>query len=93
VSIGGRDIRIPEQAYSDLGDIQKITPVESEGHRWAATISGGDGAGFYKLDFIFDSERLLERRFVIDPAVLGGNAPKFARKNRFNQIIVKTEKY
>jgi hypothetical protein len=93
VSIGGRDILIPEKAYSDLGDIHTIKPVEKEGNRWAVQISGGDGAGFYELDFIFDSNRLLERWFVIDPGILGGNAPKFARKNRNHQIIVKTEKY
>jgi hypothetical protein len=95
VSIGGRDIRIPEKAYSDLGDIQTITPVEREGNRWAASISGGDGAGFYELEFIFDSKRLLERRFVIsDPeGILGRNVPKFARKNKHHQIIVETEKY
>jgi hypothetical protein len=95
VSIGGRDILIPEKAYSDLGDIHTIKPVEREGNRWAVEITGGDGAGFYELDFIFDSNRLLERWSVIDPAILGGNVPKFARKHPFkeHELIWRTEKY
>jgi integrase len=40
--------------------------------RWAVEIGGGDGAGFYELDFIFDSERLLERRIVAYTAGVQG---------------------
>ena len=94
LSMGGRDIRIPEKAYSDLGDIQTIKPVEREGNRWAVEISGGDGAGSYELDFIFDSERLLERWFFLPESILGANA-KSLRKHPFkeHEFIWKTEKY
>jgi hypothetical protein len=93
LSIGGRNISIPEKAYSDLGDITSITPVAREGNRWAVTIDGGNGAGSYEFDFIFDSERLLERRVLLPEEIIGPNAPKGARRNRFNQIIMQTEKY
>jgi hypothetical protein len=93
VSIGGRDISIPEKAYSDLGDITSITPVAREGNQWALTITGGSGAGSYEFDFIFDSERLLERRVLLPEEIIGPNAAKGARRNRFNQIIMHTEKY
>jgi hypothetical protein len=93
VSIGGRDISIPEKAYSDLGDITSITPVAREGNQWAVTISGGNGGGSYEFDFIFDSERLLERRLLLPEEIIGPNAAKGARRNRFNQIIMHTEKY
>ena len=91
---GRKDIRIPEKAYSDLGDIQTIKPVEREGNRWAVEISGGDGAGSYELDFIFDSERLLERWFFLPESILGANA-KSLRKHPFkeHEFIWKTEKY
>lgn len=93
VSIGGRDISIPEKAYSDLGDITSITPVAREGNQWAITISEGSGAGSYEFDFIFDSERLLERRVLLPEEIIGPNAAKGARRNRFNQIIMHAEKY
>jgi hypothetical protein len=93
VSIGGRDISIPEKPYSDLGNITSITPVAREGNRWAVTIDGGSGAGSYEFDFIFDSERLLERRVLLPEKIIGPNAAKGARRNRFNQIIMHTEKY
>ena len=99
VSIGGKNIRIPNKAYSDLEDIFTITRIEGEdegGHKlWSAKIEGGSGAGSYELEFIFDSERLLERRFVIsDPeAIMGPNLPKNAPRNRFNEMISSAEKY
>ena len=97
VSIGGRDMRIPKKAYSDLEDILKITRMEREGdgNRWSVKIIGGSGAGSYELEFIFDSERLLERRFVLSSpeALLGANAPKSAPRNGFNEMILSTDKY
>jgi hypothetical protein len=97
VSIGGREIRIPKKAYSDLEDILIITRMEREDdvNRWSAKIIGGSGAGSYELEFIFDSERLLERRFIqSEPeTLLGENMPKSARRNHFNEMILSTEKY
>ena len=90
-------MRIPKKAYSDLEDILKITRMEREGdgNRWSVKIIGGSGAGSYELEFIFDSERLLERRFVLSSpeALLGANAPKSAPRNRFNEMILSTDKY
>ena len=97
VSIGGRDIRIPKKSYSDLEDIMTIDRMvlDVRDKQWSAKIEGGSGAGFYELEFIFDSERLLERRFVMSKPeqLMGPNMPKSAPRNQFNEMIVKTEKY
>jgi hypothetical protein len=97
VSLGGRHMRIPRQAYSDLEDIEKIIRMESEGHDdwWSVAITGGSGAGCYEVEFIFDSERLLERRFVLSKPeeLVAPNMLKSAPRNHFNEMIMSTDKY
>jgi hypothetical protein len=64
VSINERLITIPKKAVSDLGDITAVAPPFDYDGMWMITVEGGDAGGSYQIDFLFNEERLVERRIV-----------------------------
>lgn len=75
LSIGGRAIAIPREAFADLGDpsVPRTVGLMQEGNRVHLYIRGSDGAGSYDVRFTFENMRLTERR--INPRDYEGEPP------------------
>ena len=58
--IDNKKVLLPFKFFSDLGDVNKIDISDSNSN-FKLVILGGDGAGSYSAEFLFNNNRLIER--------------------------------
>ncbi len=65
ITINGKKIAIPREAVADLANISDINSPYGEGNKtWVVLVRGGENAGAYEVELVFNDEKLVERRFV-----------------------------
>lgn len=65
ITINGKKIAIPREAIADLANITDInSPNGEENKTWVMLVSGGENAGAYEVELVFNDEKLIQRRFV-----------------------------
>lgn len=65
ITINGKKVAIPREAIADLADISDInSPNSEENKSWVLLVRGGENAGAYEVELVFNEEKLVQRRFV-----------------------------
>ncbi len=85
VKLGGEEISIPKQAFSDLANakLQTVSMTSSPSGEVRLRFTGGDGSTSYEAEYFIEPKRLVKRVISYFEATTGGEKGRVVKTTTF----------